>query len=299
MNAPYLTDTAASWSLVYDGPEVVNNTIDVMKLTSSLQALNRTVMRANEITNDRSVEASLRIHASSKGSVEIELLLHVLIASNLLRGDFIASATALRDLLIGNSDIPGVFQVFKNFRGSVFDVAETTNDSVILEAKELKMVVPPKVFEIAKDAIVWHNTHETIASLRTSGIDKISIRDSEQELLSFEAHDLDKYDENDKEEETNRMVEIPRVNLTIVAPNLYEANAKWRMNDGHNTQWYSIRDESFLEMVDQGGIRFGSGDVLVCSTRIKHNVRRGNISTEYEIIRIIDHQIKETQPTLV
>ena len=298
MNAPHLTDTTASWSLVYGRPEGADNSIDVMDLTNSLQALNRMVMRANEITNHRSVETSLRIYAPSEGSVEIELLLHVLIASNLLRGDFITSATTLKDFLIGKSNVPGVFQVFKHFRRNIFDVTETTNDSVILEAKELKMVVPSKVFEIARDATVWHNARETVAPLRTSGIDKISIRDSEQERLSFESQDLDEFDEYE-EEETSRITDIPRANLTMVAPNLYEANSKWRMNDGQNTQWYSIRDESFLDMVDRGGIRFGSGDVLVCSIRIKHNVRRGNISTEYEITRVIDHQIVGMHPPLL
>ena len=298
MVEPARIDSSANWSLIFDGPAVADNSIDVADLVGSLHSLNHLVMRANDLTNGRNVTAHLRAKVPSGGSYEIALLLNVLIASNLLPGGFHSTAEVIKRFLFGGQDIPGLFQVFKALRGRRFNVSEASDNSFVLEAKELRVVVPPELFNLVKDRDVWKHARETLDPLRTPGIQKITIRDNGHDLSSFETGDLDLKDEHEVDEQADRFVDLEGMVLRIVAPNLHDLDSKWRLNDGQITRWYAIRDESFVERVKNHELRCGAGDTLSCTVRIRQEVGLSGLNTEYEIIRVTDHFTHSEQPPL-
>ena len=161
--------------------------------------------------------------------------------------------------------------------------------------------MPLRAFELLNDSQVRQALHGICKPLERDGFSKIAIKDELGELVSLEPDDVDFSEGPDNQNEDVNVIDIPRQNLTVVAPNLDEPHAKWRLGSGgHSTHWYAILDEEFLDRVSQRIEKFGSGDVLVARVRIRQRVSPDRkIASEYEILRVIEHNGGEEQLALL
>ena len=301
MNQTDNSHSTATLSLSYEGEDVADNTIDVLELSDSLQAIHSLFIRSNQIINGRNAEASLRIQATPPGSFDISLLLLVTAYGvNLLPGDFFTAAANLKQLLTGNANLLGVFGAFKRLRGRPFHTTEQAQDTVTVTARDLQVSIPLKVFEIFQDSSVQRALHAIARPLRSDGINRIAIKDETGELISLDPDDVDFPEDYDSEEVIDNVIDIPKQNLTVVAPNLDDVYAKWRLNNGQTTNWYSIRDDLFLDRASQGDVKFGTGDILACSVRINQAISGVNkITNDYQVTRVIAHHGREVQHPLL
>ena len=161
--------------------------------------------------------------------------------------------------------------------------------------------MPVKAFEIFKDPGVQRALHGLVAPLRTTGMSRVDIRDENGDLISISASDIENAEDNEPEDAaTDNVIAIPRQNLTVVAPNLDDPRAKWRLSNGQTTSWYVILDEPFLQRVTDGDERFGTGDILVCSVRITQEISKDHkITSDYQVTRVIAHDQREVQQPLL
>ncbi len=299
MNSNDLT-TAAAWTMSYLGESVEDNTMDVIQLADALHSAQRLHHRANAIVNGNTAVASLRIRATSPGSFEVELLLYVAAALNVLSPNLVTTAVNLKELLTGDRNIIGVIGAFKHLRGRPHKVVDQSPDAVWLEAKDLRLNVPVRVFEILRDPRVRRALHGLVAPLRAPGMNRFDIRDEHGDLVSIGSSDIDPPRDDESQDATENVIEIPRQNLTVVAPNLDDPHAKWRLGNGQTISWYSILDKHFLQKVIDGDERFGTGDVLVCSVKITQELSKDyKISNDYQVTRVIEHHQREVQQPLL
>ncbi len=303
MNAPDSTITTTRLTVSYEGEGVSDNTIAVNALVPALSALDRLFLRSNGILNGVGAETSLRISAVHAGSFEIELLLFVSHASNVLSGPFITSAANLMQVVIGSAQALGAVGAFKQFRGRSPTVVERNPDFVVLEsgqlrtgsfeARDIRLSIPVRAAEIAEDSVAWRIMHDVFTPLQSPEINKMVFREENAELVSFETGDLDQIEELADQKRPDGVIEIPRQDLTVVSPNFEKPSAKWRLNDGRTTNWYSIADKSFLQKVSEGQERFGADDILVCRVEITQKIAGENkITNDYQVIEVISHEAR-------
>ena len=236
--------TTAEWTISYDGENLADNSIDVSDLAPTLLSIRQLCLQTNEIVNGEDAIASLRIRTTRPGSFEVELVLVILnVAVNVLSGNVVSSAANLKQLLIGNPNVLGVFGAFKRLRGRPFRISDDgqdvdVQDTIILEAKDLKISVPLSVSNVLGDSIIQKSLHGLLTPLKNQNMDEIVIRDGNREAISLKSEDFDEIE--GYEDEISNTIDIPNQNLSVSAPSLDKPHNKWRLHDGQTTHWYSI-----------------------------------------------------------
>lgn len=87
--------------------------------------------------------------------------------------------------------------------------------------------------------------------------------------------------------------------LIIDSPNFREGN-KWRFYDGQASFMASVEDENFLRRVDDGAERFGKGDVLVVTMRVRQvRTADGGLKAERSVVKVKEHKVAQKQYSLV
>ena len=300
-----IATTVAEWTVSYQFDESADSSIDVSDLAPTLLGVQRVCLQANEIMNGDAAVASLRVRATAPGSFDVDLILLITnVAVNVLTNSYVTSAVNLKQILMGDPSVLGVLSAFKRLRGRQFKISddegddEKDEDSVTIEAKELKIKIPTDVFRVFGDSGVQRSLHSILVPLKGHSIERISIRDGGGELLSLASEDFDAIETS--EYEISNSIEIPSQDLILSAPSLLNPNSKWRLHDGQTTHWYSVLDGGFIQKVTDGEIRFGTGDILTCHVRIIQKLSSYNtLVAEYEIVKVISHRQSERQLPLI
>src|SRR5690606_27594307 len=111
------------------------------------------------------------------------------------------------------------------------------------------------------------------------------------DLPSFKAPDLG-------EEELLR--ERRRAAFSIVSLAFKDEN-KWRLHDGNNTIYATIKDEDFMRKVESNEVSFRKSDVLICEVEDVSSRDESGLKTEHFVIKVLEHkpamrQISMTMP---
>jgi len=87
--------------------------------------------------------------------------------------------------------------------------------------------------------------------------------------------------------------------LLIDSPSFREGN-KWRFYDGQAGFTAAIEDEDFLKAIDEGQERFGKGDVLVVTMRVRQvRTADGGLRAERTILKVKEHKVAQRQCSLL
>jgi hypothetical protein len=78
----------------------------------------------------------------------------------------------------------------------------------------------------------------------------------------------------------------------------FKDGQKWRLNDGHGAKSVTVSDAEFVDQVNRNQIRFAKGDVLICEVIERARVSPKGLKAEYEIVKVLEHQLAPTQPPL-
>ena len=288
--------TTADWTMSYRGDAFADNTMDALRLSLALRSVHSLVSQSNNLVNGNSAVASIRISAPKAGSFEVELLLTVTAIADVLRADFFSSAIQIGELLLGSAKGIGVLGVFQRLGGRIFSVTNESPESVTVEAGETGLDIPLELFRICNNSGVQMAIRGIVDPLRGTEIPELVIQQGNGTSLSINAADIDPSYWSNTDPDPGEVIRVPRQALTIVAPNLDNPTAKWRLSDGSNTNWYSILDEEFVRQVRDGVERFGTGDSLVCDVTIA--IAIGNdrkVLSQFSVTRVIEHRQRGTQ----
>ena len=290
--------STATWTVAYDNDGPDADSIDAQEFASAILAIRQLCLRSNRIINGDATTASLRVFAPERGSFDVLLELSVVVAAGLhaLPGSFVAAADTLKSILIGDGNIPGVVGIYKLLKGRQYAINEINGDTVNIIDGDVNLNISMGEHSVLQDVGIRGNLRTIVEPLRERSFDRIIFRDADGELIELEYDDFDWPSIDEPPDEQSSFIDIPSQRLRVTAPNLENRNAKWQLNDGQATRWYSISDENFLQRVINGEERFGKGDILICDVRITQTITNGNeIKSDYRIVQVVDRGIYEVQ----
>ena len=286
--------TTSTFSIIYDGESLSDNTINLRDLANSMIGIDDLFSQSNRLLNGDNASVTLDIRPPKAGSFEIELVLST--AQSLLGSDYITPARNLLYLLFG-SQIPGLFQLLKRLRGHTPKEIDRSPDSVTIEAdwisldgvgeaEKLRMVIPTKVFQLSQDRDTRKTAFDTLTPLRRNGIDKITVREGSDELETFVESDIPSFSEIPQVGES--IESVTRQFLTIVTTQFSDSSRQWRFKYANKVNRYTVMDDGFRELVRQREISFTAGDIFDCEVKAIQSITpKGEIKTNLEILRVI------------
>jgi hypothetical protein len=297
----------AGFVVAFEGPSVLDGTIDVRDLAPALLALGHAVDAANRVINGDKVPARVEARAVSAGCFEVSLEVVLqgweYIRGILLSDDAQAAAALLNWLGIGASAVGvpavGLIGLRRWMAGRTPTLVERSGSSVTVIIGDERLTVPTEVMRLYQDTAVNASMGKLLDTLEGRGIDRIEFRKfpggpAEQTVT---AEDRAAFAPPEAPEETV-VDETRRMALSIRSLAFQEGN-KWRLFDGQNVITATIDDKDFIASVDNNEIRFAKSDILICEVRSVQKQTSDGLKTEHFVRKVLEYKAAPTQINLL
>ncbi|MCR4441869.1 MAG: hypothetical protein NUV48_06910 [Peptococcaceae bacterium] len=297
---------SAVFEVAYEGPAVVDGTMDVRELAPSLLALGNLIENVNRVIGDPEAQVKVVVKSSfQRGSFQITLeVIYKWVEQVKLLFD-IGRAENLAETLLsatGFAAFAGIslIELLQRLRGRKVKSAtilENGNTRLELTGENGQfdcIGVQDKVIKLYRDRLVRENLRRLLKPLERQGVDGFSVRKGEKVVHRITRDEVGYYDvpEVPEQERTNVVTRKMYVNLVEVA---FEEGLKWRLSDGDNKFYATIADESFLSQVDAGK-SFKKGDVLEIEMETTQvATSRGGIKNEHRVLKVVKHLSRPEQ----
>jgi len=288
-----------NFSMLYDGEDITEGTIDARDLAPALIALADIVDEAAPVVFGAAPKLTVRIRSGfDHGSFEVHLELATLYSKfvGLFSGpDAQAWSSFLQ--ITGIAGAFGLLQLVKKSKGQkpTSVTIERTEKVTIKFEGEDPDTVDRRVFALFKNFRVRKAVEQLIQPLMHEGVDIFKIRRRGRETFSVTREEAPYLiAPTDLEGETNSICET---RLAIVSPSFQPGN-KWRVSDGSRTIFVSIADEEFMKDVQEGTEAFRKGDVLYVSLRTTQWLENGQLKADYSIVKVHRHESAPRQQNL-
>lgn len=292
----------ADFHILYDGPALATNEMNVHDLAPALLALGDLIEAANETLNGpKKTKVSLNVKASFKtGCFGIELDVVQTILQQFGSLFSAAQAVTAQDLLrwLGfawdNGDKVlvyggGLLGLMRHLRGRKIEQA-TVMDSglvkIIIDGEAV--LVEAEIIALYRNAQLRKALSDVLRPLDQPGIDEFAITDRPQStrFVTVSKDERDYFQAPDSIVEELPPTEV-ETTLQLVSVSFRQDN-KWRFSEGDYPFYATIRDESFLRQV-QMGESFSGGDRLKVRMLKKQKIVDGTMRVEHEIIEVLNH----------
>ncbi|MGB7549604.1 MAG: hypothetical protein WBM14_17845 [Terracidiphilus sp.] len=296
----------AKFQVAYDGPGVVNGSMDVRVLAPALLALGDLISASNEALNGDTATASLRVESDFKdGSFEVSLLLsHTLIETvkNLFSENPAAGALGLFTAIFGTTKaatgaIEGLFKLYKALHGekpktAIIDQSTHTTIFVIGDGNEVR--ADETTARLYADDRILQRLDQVVRPVSERQIDYLEVRKEEEVVDRVERTDLP---QRLIEPQGPGLIEAPETSpdpareilLQVTKPNF--DGGRWSFFDGANKFGADIEDEAFNEKVKRREEGFFEGDTLRVMLRTAQRVSKdGKLEATHTIERVIEHR---------
>ncbi len=291
----------SSFYVVYDGPALESNQMDVRDLAPALLALGDVLEEANYVINGDHAKVSLNVRASFKtGCFGIEfdvvqgMLSHAL---DFFRHSAVADAQELLGYLgfvymSGHTSYKGLMGVIKWLRGRQVDrVVLLDNGRVKIIADSDSLEIEQRVLELYRQYRLRQALDRAINQpLKRDGINSFAVSESPEsdhftdvqknEAIWYATPEIGEEVIADQEEVTN---------LQLVSIAFREEN-KWRVSDGSGSFYASISDTNFLDRIQHNEVSFSKGDILKVRLRKRQWIVGEDMKSEYDILEVIEHR---------
>jgi hypothetical protein len=294
----------ATFHVLYDGPALANNQMDVRELAPALLSLGHLLEQANAALNDGRAKVSVKVSASFKtGCFGIELdIVQTLVqqVQILFSADNIANAKDILEwigLLAGPAT--GLFALLKWLRGrSPQRVVLLENGSVRVELDGTHITVEKQVIALYRSAELRKSIEDMLRPLDAEGINEFAVTNKaqSQKLATVSSSELSCFLAPEALAETLSEEEI-ELNLQLVNVAFREDN-KWRFCDGSNSFYAQVQDSDFLAKV-KSNEPFSSGDILKARLRRTQSLFGEIMRTEYVLLKVLEHRRAATQLPMV
>jgi len=294
------------FQVVYDGPALEHNTMEVRDLAPALIALGELLEQANLTLNGADVPIQVRVEASfQRGSFGINFDIGSLWQSvlSLMPGhlsvesakNLLADLGFVVDQLARGSTIGGVgfglIQFLKWLRNRRIDKVEllqhgqvrvvVDKDQIVLEDRVLKLYRNYRLRQALENAVK--------VPLDKDGIDYFAVADpnaserfveiSREERVFFAAPPVSE-EELEETDDTR--------NLQLLSVTFKEDN-KWRFSDGSSTFYAAMEDPEFLSSVENGRA-FSQGDILKVVIGTRQWLKGDKLHSDFAIKKVLEHR---------
>jgi hypothetical protein len=204
-------------------------------------------------------------------------------------------ATALVNLKEAIVGVGGVFAISKWLYGKATKRTEKgpePGEITLTVDDETRLTVKTEAWELYQNIEVRKRTKQVVEPLTRPGVDAVTFQVEKQVTVRVDESEAKAFELAVGPPEPLGEQELELV-LSIVAV-AFKGDNKWRFTDGQQTFYALIRDEAFLQRVDQGE-PFRSGDMLRCRLRITQARDVEGLHAEYQAIEVIEHIPRPTQ----
>lgn len=292
-----------SFILAYDGPAVADGEMEIADLAPALLNLGKLLTAAAKAIDGDQAQISIKIKSTREGSFEIWLSVAMDLASDGWRwwkSEDTQAAAALVSLLgfTGGGLTLGLLQFVRRLAGrkpEKVDRLDSGSVEIYIDA-HTTIVVPIAVYHLASDAQVRAGLAGVVADpLDKDGIDLVRFgpKSSGEEIGKDEAFAFRAPIELDGDVLVNRYKRA----FSIVSLS-FKDGQKWRLNDGHGPKAVRMSDGEFEDRMNRNDVRFAKGDVLICEVIERATVTPKGLKSEYEIVKVLEHQAAQIQPPL-
>lgn len=290
-----MSDTA-TFQIIYSGPTLENNEMDIRELAPSLVAVADLLEEANLIINGGGTKINVNVHGSFKsGSFGIDFTVVQDILQNIMdffNSEGITTATNILALL-GIKDIgQGLVGLLKRLKNRKIKKVENIADnrvSIHITSDE-KIEIDSRVLDLYKSQRIRDALDKIIAQpLSRIGINEIRVGTDDSSKPVVISKDEKEY------------FEIPLLGDELLGENTTEAylqvvslsfkeDNKWRFSRGESVFYARLKDDEFLAKIDKNEVRFSKDDILRVRLLAKDILADKGIRTEYTILEVIEHR---------
>lgn len=291
-----------TFHVLYDGPALASNEMDVRDLAPALLALGAVLEEANSTLNDSRAKIAVKVRASFKTGcfgIELDVLqsfsqqLQVLFSS-----EHIASAKQILEwigLIAGGvgsvtTVTNGLLGLLKWLRGRKINrVVLLDNGLVRVELNEEHIEIERQIIDLYRQFRLRKALEGVLKPLEKDGIDEFAVTNKEQteRFVAISKADAVYFASPDAEVEILSEEEV-EMNLQLVNIAFREDN-KWRFSDGSTAFYAQVLDQDFLRQV-QGNEPFSSGDILKAKLRRTQLLSGDAMKTEYTLLEVLEHR---------
>jgi len=292
---------SASFQIMYGGPALESNEMDVRELAPALIAVADLLEEANLIINGGGSKISVNVHGSFKrGSFGIDFRVIQDIYQSFLtlfNSDGVSGAANLLSLLGLVEYGKGLIGFLKKLNNRNIQKAEHLEDDrvEITITREEKIVIPKNVLDLYKSPKIRKALENIITEpLTRRGIDEfrsgysdheeqVVISKEEKELFGMPLLGDEVLGENTTE-----------AYLQVVSLSFKEDN-KWRFSRGEVVFYANIEDNEFLERINRNEIHFSKDDILKVRLYTRDILTGSGFKTEYKVLEILEHRSASRQ----
>lgn len=289
----------ANFKIVYDGPALDGNEMDVNDLAPALLAIGGLMEEVGSALHGDKYKITVSVKGSFKtGCFGIEIVAHaksiLLDAIDLFNH---SSTTAVLNAagIIGlvtttGGTLIGFLKWAKNRKVTKTEVLDNGNVKVFIDSEHYE--IEQQAIEMLKNYKIRKAFEALIHTpLAHEGIDSFSVISPErpdEPILHIERSEAIYFiAPTPADEEINDHTTI--VSLQIVNASFAEGN-KWKFSDGSNTFFADILDDDFIRRVQSSEEVFAKNDILKVRLRISQWLTSRGMRTDYIIQEVIEHR---------
>ena len=295
-------NSKATFKVFYSGSALDSGQMDVRELAPALLAMGSLLEECNRVLNKDKTDISVRVKKFEDGSfgISFEVVQGFISAlTEIFSCDTTTAALNIIELLgLSAGGGVGLFKLIKRARGRKPQKAKVLEDGNIeIDFSDNVEIVSKPVFDLYLDIKVRQQIEQVLKPLTVQGIDNFYAKDGDQIQESVNESEYPYFRTPEIEEELVGEEEITAL-YSIHSLSFKEDN-KWRLSDGANTFYVTIKDEDFLRKVNENLIAFSKGDILKMQVHIVTWETRDGIKTEYVASKVLDHKSAARQLKLL
>lgn len=273
-------------NISYIGEGIKNGEIDLESFATSILNFGKMV---NIVKNHFNIDnLDIKIIATKEGSFEVDL---VLISEGWetfknLFGSNGANALANVMTILGCG---GIFGLYKHLKGKEPKKIEQNGDNIsITNESNITLVFNSGVVILYQNPNLREYAENFIKSpLDTDSIDEIKIK-SNDEVLEIKKDEKDYFRKSLYTKDSDKTTRVYTQTFSIISLT-FNKNNKWKLADGRGNINATIKDEEFLQRIENDEVQFAKGDKLVCEVELIEDLSEEKIASTYSILKVKDH----------
>ena len=296
-------DNSAQFTIIYDGPALETNVMDVKEIAPSLLSIGDLLEEANHVMF--SGKASIKVNVKSgfeAGSFGVEFILDQNFLSkvvDLFNSDNVNAALNLVEILgLGGGTGFGLIKFIKWLgKRKISKITTLESGNVKIEVGKDSVEINQTVLDLLQNLKIRKSLEEIISKpLSRDGVDRFSsftTKTPESEKTRIEKGDGELFSAPSVDEEKLSEDTLTK-NLQLVSVNFVEGN-KWKFSDGSATFFAEVLAEDFVHRVQNNEEAFAKDDILKVRLKETQWSTSSGLKTEYQIMEVLDHKQPKLQ----
>ena len=283
---------SATFQIVYDGPALANNSMDVHILAPALLAYGDLFEQANQLLHGDKVKVRLQVKALSPGSFDIIFQVIQNMPDQIvgyLTGDNINAAFNLVELIVmGRYCLLWMAKILKG--KNPVTPKKLNNDLMRIEINGQFYDVPIDLLRLYSDISIRSLLTKVVEPLSHPGVEVIEIKDKGKTREVVFKDELPYFAEPTVDIQEETLTDSEREAAFSIISLAFKEDNKWRLFDGASTYNVTVKDQNFLDRVNHNQISFAKGDVLIGRLKTTQKQTATGLKAEYELLKVIDHK---------